>query len=544
MDNKNVTETTPQAVSNLNLGGVFRIPAVHQAMLLIGIAAAVAAGFAIVLWSQTPGYTTLFGELESGEAAEIADALRAANIDYKLDEKSGAILIPESALHDARLQLASQGLPASAAGGMNLLQDKSSFGVSQFMENARYQHALEAELARTISSLGSVRDARVHLAIPKQSSFIRDRKSASASVLVHLHRGRVLEAEQAGAIVNLVAASVPDLLPANVTVVDQFGTLLSAGMHAADAQANSQFRYVRKLEEVYRARIVDLLTPILGPGRVRAQVVADVDFTMTEETRESFDPQRTVVRSERVSEDLTTGVGNGASGIPGALSNQPPEAAEAESTAFVGPSEAVQNSARTSTRNFEVDRTISHTRPQAGRIVKLSVAVLVDEGANSEAAEGAARFDEAAIANYTALVKEAVGFDEARGDSVVVLGESFLQSDEGSAAEPPAFWEKPVLRDTMKQILGALIVLAIAFGIVRPMLRGVFANSGQPALAGEYLGGGGNFPVPSGAGRLAAAGAQGGMVSFDEKVAAAKNITGRDPARVAQLVRKWVAGNE
>mgnify|MGYP000400991290 FL=1 len=287
MENKNVTESAPQAVSNLNLGGVFRIPAVHQAMLLVGIAAAVAAGFAIVLWSQTPGYTTLFGELESGEAAEIADALRASNIDYKLDEKSGAILVPESALHDARLQLASQGLPASAAGGMNLLQDKSSFGVSQFMENARYQHALEAELARTISSLGNVRDARVHLAIPKQSSFIRDRKSASASVLVHLHRGRVLEAEQAGAIVNLVAASVPDLLPGNVTVVDQFGTLLSAGMHAADAQANSQFRYVRKLEEVYRARIVDLLTPILGPGRVRAQVVADVDFTVTEETRES-----------------------------------------------------------------------------------------------------------------------------------------------------------------------------------------------------------------------------------------------------------------
>jgi len=544
MENKNVTESAPQAVSNLNLGGVFRIPAVHQAMLLVGIAAAVAAGFAIVLWSQTPGYTTLFGELESGEAAEIADALRASNIDYKLDEKSGAILVPESALHDARLQLASQGLPASAAGGMNLLQDKSSFGVSQFMENARYQHALEAELARTISSLGNVRDARVHLAIPKQSSFIRDRKSASASVLVHLHRGRVLEAEQAGAIVNLVAASVPDLLPGNVTVVDQFGTLLSAGMHAADAQANSQFRYVRKLEEVYRARIVDLLTPILGPGRVRAQVVADVDFTVTEETRESFDPQRTVVRSERVSEDLSTGVGNGAAGIPGALSNQPPEAAEAESTAFVGPSEAVQNSARTSTRNYEVDRTISHTRPQAGRIVKLSVAVLVDEGADGDAAEGTAGFDEAALANFTALVKEAVGFDEGRGDSVVVLGESFLQSDEGAAAEAPAFWEKPVLRDTMKQILGALIVLAIAFGIVRPMLRGVFANNGQPALAGEYLGGGGNFPVPSGGGRLAAAGGQGGMVSFDEKVAAAKNITGRDPARVAQLVKKWVAGNE
>ena len=545
MENKNAIESAPSFSSNLSLGSLLKIPAVHQVILLIGVAGAVAAGFAIVLWSQTPGFTTLYGQLESGDAAEVVEALRAANIEYKLDETNGAVLVPESSVHNARMQLASQGLPGSTSGGMSLLQDQSSFGVSQFMENARYQHALEAELSRTIGSLGNVRDARVHLAVPKQSSFIRDQKAASASVLVHLYRGRLLEADQAAAIVNLVAASVPDLLPKNVTVVDQYGSLLSSGQQSTNAAANSQFKYTRKLEETYKSRIEDMLTPIVGQGRIRAQVVADIDFTVTEETRESFDPERSVVRSERVSEDLRMGGGNSAGGVPGALSNQPPEATGVEAANLVGPSAAdLQNSARTSTRNYEVDRTISRTRPQAGRIMKLSVAVLVDEGVEGEDATDAPGLDEETIASYTALVKEAVGFNDARGDTVVVLGEKFLRSEVAEEVEPPAFWENPVLRDTLKQVLGALIVLAIAFGIVRPMLRTVLANQSPAALAGEYIGGGGNMPVPAGATRLASAGGPAGSVSFDEKVAAAKNITGSDPARVAQLVRKWVTSND
>jgi flagellar M-ring protein FliF len=506
-------------------------------VLLIGVAAAVAAGFAIVLWSQTPQFTQLYGDMSTAEAAEVAQALQMADIDHKISGSS--VLVAETQLHEARLQLAAQGLPQTTATGMAMMQEQSSFGVSQFMENARYQHALEGELARTISSMGAVREARVHLALPKQTAFIRDRKGASASVLLHLYGGRVLEEDQAAAVVNLVASSVPNLIASDVTVIDQHGRLLSADdSQAAGAQAASQFKYSRRLEETYKKRIEELLTPLVGAGRVRAEVVADIDFTYTEETSESFDPARAVVRSEQISEDRNTGSAALVGGIPGALSNQPPEATGAapESVAAETQAEPV-NSSRSSTRNFEVDRTIRHTRPQSGAIRKLSVAVLIDD-TPVEGAETQSTLSETDVARYTALVREAVGFNETRGDSVVVLNEAFRAAEPAIELEPPAIWERPELRDIAKQLLGAILVLAIAFGVVRPMLRGV-VNSG-PTLSGEYLAGG----DASGMVRAQVVGGAGGAIggpNYDEKVAAAKNITGSDPARVAQVVKKWVA---
>lgn len=537
METGNVIETGSLPTSQMNLAGVLRIPAVRQVVLLIGVAAAVAAGFAIVLWSQTPQFTQLYGDMSAAEATEVAQALQAADIDHKLSGSS--VLVAETQLHEARLQLAAQGLPQNTAVGMAMMQEQSSFGVSQFMESARYQHALEAELARTIASMGAVREARVHLALPKQTAFIRDRKGASASVLLHLYGGRVLEEDQASAVVNLVASSVPNLIASDVTVIDQHGRLLSADdSQAAGAQAASQFKYARRLEETYKKRIEELLTPLVGTGRVRAEVVADIDFTYTEETSESFDPARAVVRSEQISEDRNTGSAALVGGIPGALSNQPPEATGAapESVAAETQSEPV-NSSRSSTRNYEVDRTIRHTRPHSGAIRKLSVAVLIDD-APIEGAETQSTLSEADVARYTALVREAVGFNENRGDSVVVLNEAFLAAEPPIEMEPPALWERPELRDVIKQVLGAILVLAIAFGVVRPMLRGV-VNSGS-ALSGEYLAGG----DASGMVRAQVSGGVGGAIggpNYDEKVAAAKNITGTDPARVAQVVKKWVA---
>ncbi len=332
METGTALESTAPAPSQMNLAGVLRIPAVRQVISLFGVAGAVAAGLAVFLWSQTPQFTLLYADMSAAEAAEVAEALQAADIDYKLS--GSGVMVAESELHDARLQLASQGLPQSAAAGMEMMQEQSSFGVSQFMESARYQHALEAELARTIASLGAVREARVHLALPKQTAFIRDNKGASASVLLQLFGGRVLEADQASAIVHLVASSVPNLIASDVTLIDQHGRLLSSGNEQeAGAQAATQFKYSRRLEETYKQRIEDLLTPLVGAGRVRAEVVADIDFTYTEETRESFDPARAVVRSEQISEDLTTGSGSLARGIPGALSNQPPEVAAAGTNA-------------------------------------------------------------------------------------------------------------------------------------------------------------------------------------------------------------------
>ena len=555
MENNPVIESTVVPVNNMSLASVLRIPAVRQIMLLVGIAGAVAAGFAITLWSQSPGYTTLYGDLAPAEAADVAEALRSADIDYKLDSGDGSIMVPEAKLHDARLRLASQGLPQGSAAGMGMMNEQSSFGVSQFMENARYQHALETELARTIASIGAVREARVHLAIPKQSTFLRDQKTASASVLLQLFRGRSLEQDQAAAVVNLVASSVPNLPSKNVTLIDQFGTLLSATDEAAvDAQATSQFKYARRLEQTYARRIEELLMPLVGPGNVRAQVVADIDFTVAEETSESFDPARTVIRSEQMSEETRQSGSANAAGVPGSLSNQPPptvaaaadQAAPAAGDAASADSESASepvNTSRMSTRNFEVDRTIRHVRPQAGTIRRLSVAVLVDDTPPEEAGAAAAP-DDQAIARYTSLVKEAVGFNEQRGDTVVVLTETFHDMGPVEEAEPLPFWKQPMLRDILKQVLGALLVLAIAFGIVRPMLRGVLG--GSSGGSGEYVGTVAAMPAAAQPMQSVAGGQPQAIAppNYDEKVAAAKNITGHDPARVAQVVKKWVAADE
>jgi len=544
METGTVIDSTAVPTSQLNLAGVLRIPAVRQVMLLIGVAAAVAAGFAVALWSQSPGYTQLYGDMADAEAAEVTDALRAADIDYKI-ASNGDVLVAEAQLHDARIKLASQGLPQSTGSGMDLMQEQSSFGVSQFMESKRYQHALQAELAQTISSIGAVRDARVHLALPKQTGFIRDNSGASASVFLNLYGGRVLEADQASAIVHMIASSVPNLASSNVTLIDQHGRLLSSGdEQTAGAQATTQFKLSRRLEETFKKRIEDLLTPLVGAGRVRAEVVADIDFTYTEETSESFDPARTVVRSEQISEDLTSGLASLAGGIPGALSNQPPEATGAAANTVASEAQLVdpKNSSRSSTRNFEVDRTIRHTRPQSGALRRLSIAVLVDDSPVGDA-ESQTTLTDADIERYTALVKEAVGFSEARGDSVVVLNEAFRAVEPVAEIEPPPLWEQPAVRDAMKQILGAILVLAIAFGIVRPMLRGVMSGGGAP-LSGELIPHGAEFAGGFGAPQIAGAGGVAGGPSYDEKVAAAKNLTAHDPARVAQVVKKWVAANE
>ena len=547
MDNATIIEGTATPVRELNLLGVLQIPAVRQVMLLLGVAAAVATGFAVVLWSQTSGYTQLYGDLGGADAAEVTEALRAADIKFKLNAETGNVMVPERSLHQARLELASAGLPAGTSAGMNLMQEQSSFGVSQFMEGARYQYALEAELATTIAHLGAVREARVHLAMPKQSAFIRDQKSASASVLLQLFRSRQLEPDQAAAIVNLVASSVPNLVAKNVTLIDQHGRLLSSGAEQwQDSQTVNQFKHTRKLEETYKQRIEELLIPLVGPGRVRAQVVAQLDFTMTEETREFFDPASTVVRSEQISEEQRRNDRGVAAGVPGALSNQPPAEATTAATDAEGSvveSESVDSSRR-STRNFEVDRTISRIRPQSGTIERLSVAVLVDDspmdGIEDSAQQALTDVD---LERYTSLVKEAVGFDEVRGDTVVVLSEAFRSLPELPPAEEPPFWKQPLMQDIMKQAGGVVLVLILAFGLVRPMLRGLVANhAGSPT---QYVAGGSSGAVvASGVQRLGEGGAALAAPSFDEKVAAAKNITGHDPARVAQVVKQWVTVND
>ena len=297
------------------------VPALRQLAVLAGIAAAVAVGLLVWSWSQQPGYVPVYANLSDKDAAELADALRAADIPMKLD--GGTVTVPQAQLYDARLTLAAQGLPHGASQGFESMQKDQGFGTSQFVETARYQHALETELARTIGNLQQVRGARIHLAIPKPSAFASKNEAPSASVFIELYSGRTLEADQVASIVHLVASSVPGLLPAAVTVIDQFGHLLTHEADSAPARTAEQFDYTRRVESDYQRRIEQLLTPMVGASRVNAQVAADIDYSETEEAREQYGPDPAKVRSEQISEDTQRGA-NTAAGVPGATSNTPP----------------------------------------------------------------------------------------------------------------------------------------------------------------------------------------------------------------------------
>lgn len=308
--------------------GFLGLPVVRQLALLISTAASVALIAVVVLWSMKPDMSILFGGLEGKEATEIVDALMALNVEYKLDSMSGAVMVPSDRLHDIRLQLASQGLPRSSGLGLEILQQKPEFGTSQFMEIARYQHAIEGELAKSITAIHSVRSARVHLALPKQSAFVRKKERASASVLVNLFSGRQLEESQVDAISHLVAASVPNMEPADVTIIDERGNLLSDKQNRSALNVSEeQLKYTRMVENTYIDRVVSILGPIVGEDKIRAQIAADIDFTATEKTMESYNPDLPALRSEQVVEEER--VGAAPIGIPGALANQPPGAGNA-----------------------------------------------------------------------------------------------------------------------------------------------------------------------------------------------------------------------
>ena len=305
------------------LEGFMNLPMARQLLLIVVLAASLTFGGVVFMWSQQPNYGVLYGNLSNKDVTQVMDYLQQQSIKYRLDEKTGALMVPADKIHQVRIQLASQGLPHSSGVGLDMLQEKQEFGTSQFIEVARYQHALEGELARSIMTLNNVENARVHLALPKQSAFIRERQEPSASVLLSLYAGRTLDDGQVAAITNLVASSIPNLDPSHVTVVDQMGRLLTTKKVSPELALNQeQFDYTHKLENVYTNRIENILSPIVGINGVRAQVSADLDFTVTEQTQESYNPDLPALRSEQTYEEKM--VGSGVQGVPGALSNTPP----------------------------------------------------------------------------------------------------------------------------------------------------------------------------------------------------------------------------
>lgn len=466
-----------------------------QLGVLGAIAAAVALGAWVVLWSQTPNYSLLYGSLSDRDLTELMEALQAGDIDYRVDHASGAILVPSASVHDARLKLAAAGLPKSASMGFEVMSEQSGFGTSQFMETMRYQAALEAELARTVARVSNVRSARVHLALPKQSAFLRDRKPPSASVFIDLYPGRSLEKGQVQAISHLVAASVPNLPQSAVTVVDQKGSLLSDPNDDSPlALTERQLDYTRNIEERHRRAITDLLEQIAGPGAVHVQVSAEMDFTRSEETSETFNPDPGSVRSEQVLEEKR--VGANATGIPGALSNQPPTPAAApEAAAGATLSDAEANSTETAktpessrsqqTRNFEVDRTIAHVQTPVGRVRRLSVAVLVNKRIkkDDQGAVTSEDWTEDEVKRFTALAREAIGFSEARGDTISVNTADLIGPPVLEPLPEPPLWEQPWFWDLLRQLAGASFALMVLFGVVRPAVKSLTGTKLDAATA-------------------------------------------------------------
>lgn len=520
--------------------GFSQLPVLRQLGLFIGLAASIAVGVTAVMWAWTPDYRTLYSNLTEKDVGMVADALAKSGVEYKMGGNGSTVLVPAGEVHNARLKLAAMGLPKGSGTGFEILEEDSSFGTSQFLENARYQHALEGELSRTISAMINVQSARVHIAVPKQSSFVREPKKTSASVLVNLYPGRELDDGQVGSIVHLVAASVPNLEAGGVTVVDQSGRLLNSSETSNDVRITAnQFTYQKSLESYYNKRIESILAPIVGTGGVKAQVVADIDFTVTEQTQESFNPETPSVRSEQVIEETARG-GQGAGGVPGALSNQPPEAGTAAPGAAAPGAAASLTTppagTRRSTRNFELDKTISHTRRQSGKVQRLSIAVVVDDQQAVDEGGEVTRTPHAPeeIERMTNLVKEAVGFSEARGDTINVINKSFAVPPPAEPLPDVPFLEQAWVPSAIKVGLAGVLIMAVMFGILKPILTELAAKGVQFK----------NLAQQSGAMALAGGEARAAIAPpatpQQNNLTTAKTMATQEPARVAQVVKNWV----
>lgn len=464
--------------------GLAGLTIARQIGLMLGLALSVAIGVAIVLWSQEPSYGRLYSEIGESDVSEILEILNKENIKYKVETGSGAIMVPMDQVSAVKLKLAAQGLPKSNSLGYELLDKEQGFGASKSVETVRFQRALEGEIARTVMSIQNVKTARVLLAIPVQSVFVRERKKPSASVIVNLYQGRSLDKGQVESIIHLVASSVPQLEAEQVTVVDQKGQLLNSNDSSAAGNLTSkQFEYKKNIEEHLMGRIENILSPLVGGDGMRAQISADVDFTETDRTQEMFNPDLPALRSEQTSEEQSTQ--SATQGVPGALSNQPTPAGAAPdpaatSAAPVAPGSASASStaapgslAKNATRNYELDKTITHTRLATGALRRLSVAVVVDDRhvPQSDGTVKAQSYSQEDINRFSDLVKQAVGFDSSRGDQVTVTNVTFKIDELIEALPAIPVWEQGWFLDLMKQVAAVLVVLFLLFGVLRPTMR-------------------------------------------------------------------------
>ncbi len=544
------------------LDGLGGLTVIKQIGLMLGLAISISLGLWIVLMSQEPDFRPLYTDISHLEAGQVSDLLQRENIRFKVDTSSGMILVESDKIHQARMKLAAEGFPAGSTLGYELLDKEQGLGTSQFMEKTRYYRSIEGELARTISSMNRVRGARVHLAIPKRSVFVNDNRKPSASVFVELYPNQGLERMQVASIVHLVASSIPELEDKHVTVVDQRGQLLSETDADQDiAMAAKQLDYAKTLEQKYIDRIEGILEPLVGLDGFKVQVSADVDFSQTEQTSEFFSPDLPAVRSEQTLSEVVGGDG-AVAGIPGALSNQPPGEVTVPEQAGGGGEEegaaSAGNVRKQATRNFELDRTISHTRHQVGKVKRLTVAVVLDnivvppaEGADTNEPQSVP-LTEAELERIRILVKDAIGFDATRGDSVSVVNQPFRKYVPQELADipPTPIWEQPWFWDLVKRGAGFLLVIFLIFGVLRPILKKLADSGRDDSLAalesqlgeGMLAGAGGaegetpDVTLSGGSNPLL----PGPDASYDQHLDAVKSMVADDPRRVAQVVKTWI----
>ncbi len=532
----------------------FSLPTLMQSanarllMMMGGAAAIVALMAGVWFWGQKPEYRVLFANYTDRDGGAIVAALQQMNVSYQIADGGGAILVPAPQVHDVRLKLASQGLPKGGGVGFELMENQK-LGISQFLEQVNFQRALEGELARTIQAMANVQAARVHLAMPKATVFLREQQKPTASVLLNLHPGRTLEAQQVSAIVHLVASSVPELPIANVTVVDQNGNLLSetGKPKSANQLDPTQLKYVDELQQAIARRIVSIITPIVGESNVRAEVSADVDFSTSEQAAESYrpnqDPESSAIRSQHSSESQSSG-NTTAAGVPGALSNQPPQPATAPVTKPAPGNAATPGAAnapagptsrsKDSTVNYEVDKTLKITQQPMGGIKRLSVAVVVNHkqevGKNGKPSARALTDEEKAA--ITDLVKEAMGYNKDRGDTLNVVNSAFVHPAPETIEEPP-LWKQPETIALAKDIGRYLLIAGVIAWLYFTQLKPLLARLREPPPPAPVVA---SVDPALGEPQVLPAAVPARVSDLDN----ARQVARDDPRMVANVVKNWV----
>ncbi|OYX30876.1 MAG: flagellar M-ring protein FliF [Hydrogenophilales bacterium 32-62-9] len=536
-----------------NIMDFARAPNGQKVLLMIGVAAVVAVMVAVWMWGQKPEYRVLFSNFSDRDGGAIVAELEKMNVPYQYSEGGGAVLVPADRVHDARLKLAAQGLPKGGNVGFELLENQK-LGSSQFVERVNFQRAMEGELARSIESVSAVQSARVHLAMPKDSVFVSEQKMPTASVLLNLYPGRTLDAQQVSAIVHLVASSVPELPLKNVTIVDQNGNLLSdtSKSPSTTGMDPGQIKYVQELQQDVVKRIVSIISPIVGAENVRAEATADVDFSRSEQAVESFKPNQTpdamAIRSQQTSESLNAS--GAASGVPGALTNQPTAPATAPivapgnagKTPPAPPAAVPTSTQKDATTNYEVDKTIQYVQQGVGGLKRLSVAVVVNfkQTTGKDGKVKMVPLTAQETTQITNLVKEAMGFNPTRGDSLNVVNSAFASPQQEVIPETP-LWKEPgtvqTAKDIGKYLLIGIALLLLYLRVLKPMLKKITEPAAPPPAVDAHV----HLTPQMEAGM--GEGSKGGR-GYQEGLARAQKLASEDPRVVANIVKTWVGSNE